>query len=100
MSYALGLGAGRPRPAGLIALSGFIPIVEDFSLALEDLDGYPVAIGHGSYDPVIGVEWGQQARATLEEAGAAVRYRESPMPHSVDPQYLDELAGWVEEVLG
>ena len=28
MSYALGLGRGRPHPAGIIALSGFIPTVE------------------------------------------------------------------------
>src|SRR5918998_6969581 len=53
MSYALGLGAGRPRPAALVALSGFIPTVEGFEL---DLDGElpPVAIGHGTWDPVIG----------------------------------------------
>src|SRR5213079_1994657 len=32
MSLALGLGAGRPRPAAVIALSGFIPEVEGWSL--------------------------------------------------------------------
>ena len=32
MTYALGIGAGRPRPAGLIALSGFLPHVEGFEL--------------------------------------------------------------------
>ena len=36
MSYAFGLGAERPRPAGIIALSGFMPTVEGFEL---DLDG-------------------------------------------------------------
>ena len=30
MAHALGLGAGRPRPAGIVALSGFIPVVEGF----------------------------------------------------------------------
>src|SRR4029453_1778360 len=34
MTYALGLGAGRPRPAGMIALSGFVPSVQGFSMAL------------------------------------------------------------------
>ena len=28
MSYSLGLGAGRPRPAAIIGLSGFIPEVD------------------------------------------------------------------------
>jgi len=99
MTYALGLGAGRPRPRGLIALSGFVPEVPDFELALSDLEGYPVALGHGTYDPVIGVEWGRRAREMLEQAGADVTWRESPMPHAVDPDYLRELAGWVAALL-
>ena len=28
MSYSLGLGAGRPAPAGIMAFSGFIPVVD------------------------------------------------------------------------
>lgn len=99
MSYALGLGAGRARPAGIIGLSGFMPTVEGFSLDLDGLEGYPVALGHGTADPVIGVEWGRQAREILEAAGAAVTYREYPLPHAVDPRYLAELAEWVESVL-
>ena len=96
MSYALGLGAGRARPAWIVALSGFIPTVEGFGLDLEGDDLPPVAIGHGTHDPVIGVEFGRAARGRLEAAGVAVTYRESPMPHAVDPDYLGELAGWVE----
>ncbi len=97
MSYALGLGTGRPRPAALLAFSCFIPTVEGFELDLSDVSGYPVAIGHGTYDPVIGVEWGHEARDRLQAAGADVTWRESPMPHSVDPGFLGELRGWVAE---
>ena len=48
MSWALGLGHGRPRPAGS-SLSGFIPTVDGFELDLSAPP--PVAIGHGTYDP-------------------------------------------------
>ncbi len=99
MTYALGLGSGRPRPAALIALSGFMPTVPGFELDLSP-PLPPVAIGHGTYDQVIGVEWGRQARATLEEAGADVLYRESPMPHTIDPGFLEELRPWLAEALG
>jgi phospholipase/carboxylesterase len=93
MTHALGLGADRPRPAGLIALSGFIPQVEGFELG--DVTGLPVAIGHGIYDPVISVDFGRDARDRLISAGADVTYRESPMPHAIDPVFLAELRGWV-----
>jgi phospholipase/carboxylesterase len=94
MTYALGLAAGRPRPAGLIALSGFMPAVEGLELDLES-EPRPVAIGHGTYDAVIGVEWGRRAREALEAAGFAVTYRESRLPHAIDPRFLAELQGWV-----
>ena len=98
MSYALGLGEGRPAPAGILALSGFIPTVEAFALDLEKARGLPFAIGHGTGDPIIGVEWGRQARERLEAAGADVIYRESPMGHSIDPAFVDELARWLARI--
>jgi phospholipase/carboxylesterase len=93
MAYSLGLGPGRPRPAGIMALSSFLPTVEGFELG--DPAGLPVAIGHGTFDPVIGVEFGRDARDRLSEAGAEVTYRESPMPHAIDPGFLRELPDWV-----
>ena len=98
MTYAFGLGADRPRPAGLIALSGFIPTVDGWEMG--DPSGLPVAIGHGTHDPIIPVEFGHEARERLEQAGADVTYRESPMPHTIDPAYLDELRGWVSARAG
>ena len=99
MSYALGLGAGRPAPAGILALSGFMPVVDGFELDLSDREGYPVAIGHGTQDPVIPVNFGREARARLEAAGARVVYRESPMFHAIDPGFVDVLQSWVAEVI-
>jgi phospholipase/carboxylesterase len=90
MSYALGLGAGRPRTHGLIALSGFIPTVDGWEPDLAS-PFQPIAITHGTYDPVIPVEFGRDARATLEGAGADVWYRESPIEHSIDPQVIPQL---------
>lgn len=100
MSYAVGLGEGRPAPAGILALSGFMPTVEGFELALDDRGGYPVAIAHGTNDQIIGVEWGRDARDRLTEAGADVLYRESPVPHTLDPRVLPELSRWVAEATG
>jgi phospholipase/carboxylesterase len=100
MAYALGLGEGRPRPAALIALSGFIPSVDGFALDLDAIDGYPVAIGHGRFDPVIEAEFGRSARERLSEAGAQVLWRESPVEHTLDPDFLPELREFVREAVG
>jgi phospholipase/carboxylesterase len=98
MTYALGLGRGRPRPAALVAFSGFVPTVRGFDLDLGP-PLPPVAIGHGTYDDVIGVEWGRRARELLRAVGADVTYRESPLRHTIDPRFATELAGWIERAL-
>jgi phospholipase/carboxylesterase len=94
MSYALGLGSGRPRTAGVIALSGFIPSVEGFALDLTP-PLPPIAIGHGTHDPVISVDFAREARDLLERAGGEVLYYESPLPHTIDPSFLARLASWL-----
>ena len=98
MSYAFGLGRGRPRPEAILAFSGFIPQVESFALDL-DPPLPPVTIAHGSLDPVIPVEFGRAARDLLTEAGADVAYRESPIPHSIDPRAVDDARRRLAEVL-
>jgi phospholipase/carboxylesterase len=95
MGYALTLARGRPRYAGLLAFSGFVPTVEGLELDLAKVGGLPVAIGHGTYDPVISVDFSRAAHAMLDDAGADVVYREYPLPHTIDPGFLTELAGWL-----
>jgi phospholipase/carboxylesterase len=95
MSWALGLAAGRPKPAAIVALSGFLPQVDGFELDLSGLDGYPVAIAHGSLDPIIPVDFGREAAETMRAAGAALLWRETPVPHAVDPRVLPELREFV-----
>jgi phospholipase/carboxylesterase len=94
MSYALALAAGRPSPAGLLAMSGFIPEVEGFELDLER-PGLPIAITHGTLDPVISVEFARLARQRLEAAGNRLLYRESPVGHGIDPALLPDLRAWL-----
>jgi phospholipase/carboxylesterase len=96
MAWALALGPGRPRPAGILAMSGFIPTVPDFELALDRLDGFPVAITHGTLDPVIPIDLGRQARDRAKAAGAEVVYRETDVPHIVDPRLVPGLVSWLD----
>lgn len=94
MSWAMALNPDRPRPAGVLALSGFMPKVDDYALD-QDIAGLPVAIAHGTQDPIIGVEFGREARDVATAAGADVLYRETPVPHTIDPRIVPELVTWV-----
>jgi phospholipase/carboxylesterase len=97
MSWALGLGLGRQRPAAIMALSGFMPEVEGFELDLTGLEGYPIAIAHGSLDPVIPSTFGRAAADRVRDAGADLLWRETPVPHTIDPRVLLELRAFVAD---
>lgn len=101
MSFALGLGPGRATPAGLLALSGFLPAVPGYEPVLSGREGFPVALGHGAADPVIPVTFAHAARERLLEAGVDLLYRETPgLSHAVDPAFVPELRGWLAAQTG
>ena len=99
MAYALGLGAGRRRPAAILAMSGFVPRVEGFELDLAGRAGLPVSITHGTNDPVISVQWGRDARDRLETGGLAVSYREDPVDHQITVAALEQARAVVRAAL-
>lgn len=99
MAYALALGEGRPTPAGLLAMSGFVPTVPGVWEPDLDRPGLPVFITHGRRDPVIDVGFGRRAAALLKEAGVPVEYHETDAAHHVDPRVLALLPAWVDGVL-
>jgi phospholipase/carboxylesterase len=95
MSYALGLGAGRPAPAGLLIFSGFIPTVESWQPSLTDRQGLPAFIAHGRRDPVIDVQFARIAHEQLERGGLAVDYHESDVAHQIDPAHIAPARDWL-----
>jgi phospholipase/carboxylesterase len=95
MSYALGLGADRPAPAGILAFSGFIPTVDGWAPDLAGRDKIRAFIAHGRRDPVIGVEFAHTARQTLETAGLDVTYHESDAAHHIDPAHVPAAIDWL-----
>ncbi len=95
MSHALALSPGRPAPAGVLALSGFVPTVDGWAPDLPARAGLPVTIAHGRRDPVIPVEFGRAARDLLEAGGLDVTYRESDVGHQIEPHGVPDLVAWV-----
>ena len=98
MSYALGLGSDRPVPAGILALSGFVPTVEGWEPDLGHRQGLPVFIRHGRTDPVIGVDFARQARELLTPAGLEIDYREFDGGHFIEPASTPAAAAWLSGI--
>jgi phospholipase/carboxylesterase len=99
MSYALGLGRDRPVPAGILALSGFVPTVEGWQPSLADRVHVPVFVAHGRRDPVMDVAFARQARELLEAGGLQVEYHESDAAHHVDPAHVPAAIAWLAKVV-
>jgi len=99
MSYALGLGADRPAPAGILAFSGFVPTVEGWQPDLASRVALRAFIAHGRRDTVIDVEFAQQARDLLLASGLQVEYHESDAGHHIDPAHVVPAADWLASTL-
>ncbi len=95
MSYAVGLGTGRPSPRAILAFSGFIPTVEGWSADLDGRAGLPVVIHHGRNDPIISVEFARSARELLAGAGLDVEYLETDAGHWLPPEPVERAAALV-----
>jgi phospholipase/carboxylesterase len=98
MSYSLGLSGGRPKPAGILAFSGFIPTVDGWQHDLGSRPDLPVLIAHGRRDPIMDVEFARRARALLEAGGLDVAYYESDAAHNIDPASIPAAVQWLNGV--
>lgn len=99
MSYAMALDADRPPVAGIMAFSGFVPVVEDWEPVPKDRRETRAFIAHGRADPVIEVGFGHRARDLLEAAGLEVEYRESGVAHQIDPAQLSVAVDWLDRTV-
>jgi phospholipase/carboxylesterase len=99
MSYALGLGVGRPVPAAVLAYSGFVPVVDGWELDLAGRSSTRFFVAHGRSDPVIEVGFGRRARDLLESGGLDVEYHESDAAHEIDPAHVPKAVAWLRDVV-
>jgi phospholipase/carboxylesterase len=99
MSYAMGLGADRPPVSGILAFSGFLPIVEGWEPQFEDRASTRVFIAHGENDPIIEIAFARRARELIEAGGLAVSYHESALGHQIEPAHIPLAAEWLGAAL-
>jgi phospholipase/carboxylesterase len=99
MSYSLGLGGERPAPAGILAFSGFVPVVEGWTPHLDDRQETRAFVAHGTADPIMAVDFARQACTLLEAGGLDVEYHESGAGHQIDPAHVPAAVAWLARTL-
>ena len=79
MSYALGLGADRPRPRGILAFSGFLPTVEGWQRRPRRARrACRCSSRTARRDPVIAVEFAREAQRSACATAASRSPTTSP----------------------
>jgi phospholipase/carboxylesterase len=86
--------------AGIVALSGYLPIADktaaDVSLANK---ATPIFMAHGAQDPVVPQARAIASRDLLTGFGYSIEWQSYPMPHSVHPKEIADIAGFIRKVL-
>jgi phospholipase/carboxylesterase len=99
MSYSLGLSGARPAPAGILAFSGFVPVVERWSPDLASRPRLRAFVAHGRRDPVMEIAFARRAVDLLRAGGIDVSYHESDTGHNIDPRHVPLAIDWLAEIL-
>ncbi|MDH4148338.1 MAG: hypothetical protein OEY23_24545 [Acidimicrobiia bacterium] len=100
MSLAVAYAGTRPRPAAVVAMSGYLPTADGLDFAWDDGALPPALVQHGTYDPLLPVELGEDAARTLTGHGVTARYEAYPMAHEVSLASVESICEWLRATLG
>jgi len=84
----------RDNLAGLMALSAYIALPGE----LENSEGnrdLSVFMAHGSFDPMLPMQWGRSSADRLVAAGFDVDWHEYPMAHAVCAEEINDIRTWL-----
>jgi phospholipase/carboxylesterase len=100
---AMSLMTGPRYPeklAGIMGLSCYVLLASKLEAERSSANQTtPIFMAHGIQDPVVPYPLGDESRQLLERLGYAVEWHRYPMPHSVCPEELADIAAWLRRVL-
>ena len=100
---AIALFAGLRFPfriAGILALSTYLPDGESLAVQAHVSNReVPIFLAHGSHDPLISLALSERSRAVMAGLGYIVETHTYPIPHSVCPEEIRDIANWLSRVL-
>jgi phospholipase/carboxylesterase len=100
-AMALMTGTRYPEKlAGVMALSCYMLLATKLEAERSAANQTTsIFIAHGTQDPVVPLQLGADTRQLLEKSGYPIEWHTYPMPHSVCPQEVVDIAAWLRRVL-
>ncbi|WP_127347276.1 alpha/beta hydrolase [Pseudidiomarina mangrovi] len=86
------------RLGGLLVMSSYLATAASVVCHAANQQ-LPILIQHGSHDPVVAEQLGQQAQQWLLARNYTVSYQRYPMQHQVCAEQIAAIAKWLNEVL-
>jgi thioredoxin len=100
LAVALGLRrSDRPHPAGVLALSSYLPEMEGVEYDWEAARSIPFIVQHGTEDPLIPIDRGRALATTLMDHGVPTTFGEYPMGHAVALESIQAVKAWLDQVV-
>ena len=101
-AIAIHTGLRYPQPlGGIIALSTYLPLADSVADEKHAANHQiPIFMAHGSDDMVILLIHAQRSRDILMQLGHEVEWHEYAMPHSVCPEEIEAIGGWIRGRVG
>lgn len=90
----------KKQLAGLICLSGYLPISHKFS-AEHNLSNknIPIFMAHGIFDQVIILKRAEQSRDLLKSFGYKISWHTYSMQHSICIEEINDIEKWLKNIL-
>ena len=83
--------------AGLLALSTYMGL-SDISTNSPCRKDLPIFMAHGSFDPVLKIEWGRESANKIIESGYKVEWKEYSMEHTISQKEILDIGKWISKI--
>ena len=83
--------------AGLLALSTYLGL-SDINTSSPCRKDLPIFMAHGSFDPVLKIEWGRESASKIIESGYTVEWHEYSMEHTISQKEILDISKWISQI--
>jgi phospholipase/carboxylesterase len=99
ISLYTGMRLSKPLK-GILALSCYLVSSDTLKTEMHQSNkDTPVMMMHGLHDPIVPHPLGEASYNKLVEQGYQAEWKSYPMPHSVHPQQVQDIADWLRRLL-